>query len=190
MTFRFLACLLMPLVLAQSAYGQDSLYGSSEPVWKLSTINFSSTGLGVKSEYRDQVRQAHIVYSDRVGEAGNVAFVCVDGDVSARVSMVPGDIPSFIVDNIENAYEPNANSRRTFRPNISIAGEPIKRSKWIEGRRDRVVMPMERSEAGRLYNAAVRNEPVRFTRKKWLDADLNMPPVDSAFREFAARCRG
>lgn len=156
--------------------------------WLLREMIYTTTGLGVKHEYRDRPTNIEILYSKSQTKPGDVAFICANKQLTLRVTTVLGDVYNIIGDNISNSYEFNGNKRRTFRPQIWISEARAKKTKWIEGREERVVMPTEYKAVADIYNAVVTGKQVRFKRKKDYDLILNLPAVNEDFLAFGTEC--
>jgi len=166
----------------------DNVAAQDNNDWTLRNFTYTSTGLGVKHKYRNRPVKIQILYSQSEDLPGNVAFVCANKQLMSRVSIQPGSIYGIIADNISNSYEKNTNSRRTFRPVMMIDGKKTDTTKWIEGREDRVVIPLEYSVTAELYNAVVTNQSVNLKRKKKFDMPLNLPQANEDFLAFGSEC--
>ena len=182
------ALLAVTVSLAVFGYDIGEAHAQDASEWQLKQINFTSYGTRITREYRDKVVPIEVLHSKgSAGGVGDVAFVCAYGSLNFRVQVVPGDIFQSIYDNIDNAFEGKANPRRTFRPEILMNGEKSKKAKWIEGKQDRVVMPLEFKTTAQLYNTVIKGGEVRFTRKK-KTMILNLPTPNSDFKEFGESC--
>jgi len=186
MFIRALILTVIPLTLIGFNLGVAE--AQDAPDWNLRTINFTSHGTGITSEYRDKVIPIEILHSRGAADGvGDVAFVCAYGSLNFRIQVEPGEIYQTIRSNLNDAYERKANPRRTFRPQVQIGDVTTKKLKWIEGKQDRVVMPLEYRSTAHLYNAVIKGEQVRFTRKK-NTMILNLPEPNWDFKEFGESC--
>lgn len=156
--------------------------------WQLRTVTFTSYGSGISHEYRYKPIPIEILRSKGAADGvGDVAFVCAYGDLNFRIQVEPGDIYETIRSNLDTAYDGSSNPRRTFRPKVNIAGKEHKKAKWIEGKQDRVVMPLTFKSSAQLYNAVVKGQEVHFTRKK-NTIILNLPKPNDDFKAFGESC--
>lgn len=167
----------------------SAAHSQAHQSWLLREMVYTTSGLGVKYKYRDRPTTIEILYSKSQAEAGDVAFICSNEQLTLRVTTVLGDVYKIIGDNISNAYEFNGNKRRTFRPKMWVSEKRAKKVKWIEGREERVIMPTEYKAVADIYNAVVTGKQVRLKRKKEYDLILNLPEVNDNFLAFGAECR-
>lgn len=156
--------------------------------WELVNFQFKRYGLGVEYEVRDVYYPVEILRSTGARDGiSDVAFICMYERLKFRVQVVEGDVYETIVHNMEDMYERSANSRRTFRPKISLNGTDAPKAKWIEGKNDKVVMPMKYETTAQMYNAIARGKEIKFTRKK-KTIILNTPKPNADFRAFGDSC--
>jgi len=186
MITRALIALTLPFTLFAS--GITAAQAEDVTSWELKTISFISQGSGISNNYRNKVIPIEVLRSKGSADGvGDVAFVCGYGDLNFRIQVEPGDIYQTIRTNLRDTYEKKSNPRRTFRPKIQIAGEEAEKAKWIEGKRDQLVMPLEFKTTAQLYNATIRGQEVRFARKKKVMI-LNLPKPNYDFKEFGESC--
>jgi len=180
--------LITALSVASVGANIGSAQAQDTPDWKSRIINFTSYGSGISSQYRDKAIPIEILHSRGAADGvGDVAFVCAYGSLNFRIQVEPGDIYETIRSNLNDAYERKSNPRRTFRPTVQIGEKATKKLKWVEGKQDRVVMPLEYKSTAHLYNAVIKGEDVRFTRKK-KTMILNMPDPNWDFKNFGETC--
>lgn len=136
----------------------------------------------MKKKYTGVVLPMDSVYSGNDTTEGNVAFTCFSGAFAANVALEPVNLGDIIKN------PPKTKRTKLRRPDIRIDGEFMRSTDWIYLPKLRVYRARKKSTAAKLYNAVIRKNKVEMRAGSGDYTLLNLPPVDSAYKNFGAEC--
>ena len=149
--------------------------------WNHLFMTITWTGSAVALDELGKPKPAEVIYSGTATTEGNVAFVCYDGRLSVSMALEPVDLRDAVLDT------PSSRRLRVAIPDITIAGEEQSAKQWAYMPAMKVFRARKKSSAAKLYNAAIRNDPVT-ARYRGDTISLNMPQIDNTFADFGADC--
>lgn len=152
--------------------------------WTSYDIKIKYTGGGVKREMRGVVKPAESIFSGDTNMSGSVIFTCVGGALTAGFAPDPIDFVSII----RQAKVAKGRFKRK-RLDFKINGEEEEdRVDWVYIPKLNLYRARKKLTAAKLYNAAVRGDSVDVKARGKEYVSLQLPPVDTAFRNFGSDC--
>ena len=149
--------------------------------WQKRNIKLTFYGSGVQRDSRGQAYYAEAIYSGDETTAGNLAFTCYTGKLSASFALDPVDLGPLFAN--------PANSRRlkNRRPVVLIDGEQVSSKDWIWMPKMKVYRARRRASTIQLYKAVLRGSTVEM-QDRGETVRLNIPAADATFKNFGAGC--
>ena len=176
----FLKGLIGALCLAVPAtvLAQDAPQGDGWQFYKLTLIPESKIQIGTSGE---------VIFAqaeDRFGDdaAGSVAFMCLNQELMATMTYEAVTAMGFTMlwDNPK---------LRNARAELVIDGEGQGYHGFTRSRANKMLLPQDRKDTKRLYNAVLRGSDVRLRYPGAGDpVPLHLPEVNDTFRNFGSEC--
>jgi len=179
---RPLALLSIPVFAIALALPIPSAANESGDGWSSMTSRITWTGLGVKREYRGVKMPIDAVYSGTEETAGNAAFTCYAGTLTAALALEPVNMRNAV-----KASSMTGNVKRK-RLDMKIDGEALKSENWIYMPELKVYRARKKSMSAKLYNAVIRQSAVEIKAGGDDYVPVKLPRVDRVFGNFGSEC--
>jgi len=168
---------LYPLSLS----AQESKDVSIPSKWTSSFFTIEFSGFAVKTDAQNKAFPGETIYINSEG-AGDIALTCFMKKLRTTIEIKPTDFESIVVG--------NTTSQRGRIRDVSffIADKRISSRNCTHVPKINVVLSNKRSDAIRLYNAAIRGDSVQAKISGAPKVELNLRKPNSAFADFGSEC--
>lgn len=115
-------------------------------------------------------------------ETSSVALFCTNGELKSAISIGSKNSEN-VIQNVMGTKR-----RKTVNVDMFVNGEKVNTSRWIYSPKPKVFVPKSSLIAVKLYNAAVKGDPVSFKQRGRDRIDLEIPAPNSNFAKFGSNC--
>lgn len=151
------------------------------PEWKSSFFTMEFSGFPVKKDMKNRPFPGESIYvvSDDVGD---IAFTCLLEKLRTTIEIKSTDFESIVLGN-NTSQRAKVRNLRFF-----INGKAVRSKNWTYVSELKVALSSKRSDALRIYNAAIRGDEVQVKMSGADKVRLNLPKPNSAFAQFGSEC--
>lgn len=150
----------------------------------LSTLAFSNAALAGEwtsqafSPSQPQNEQLFAATSDNTA----ITFTCVNTKLRVAISAENNE-----ADKITSSFN-EARGKRMRKVDLMIDGELVPTKKWLNASRNQIFVTPDRASSAKIYNAALKQQPISIQSKYLEKTDLSFPALNEDFTKFGAGC--
>lgn len=172
-----LAALIIPSSLVENAWAQENNTANS---WGVFNMAIYYSGDGYSKKRRAKIDKGEAIYSTSTRTNGAM-LSCLEGNFYGALALKPQDL--------RKSFKKSTVTHRLRRVYYTLDGgskKPL--GKWIHKPTLDIIASFKRSQAAKIYNAAIRGQKVTIYIEGKKPIALDLPKPNQTFAEFGSEC--